>query len=219
MMQIHLIHRSHLHTGREGRRLLEKKVISRLTSTSSKIPTPNKPPAPSTPPSNVPLKSFAVGTIAGLAGSLVGLGGGFIMIPLMTSASFLSLSQHIAHGTSLFAVTTTGLAGGLSYGQGGNVDLYSAGAIAVTGMMTARLGAKFSNRLSQKQLKRVLGGFMVLVAPIVPLKPYLMSYKEDKIEDDESESKLKIIAVSSCIGLFSGFMAGLLGVGGGAGEH
>lgn len=206
-------------TGREGMRLLEKKIITRLTSTSSKIPKPNKPPASSTPPSNVPLKSFAVGTIAGLAGSLVGLGGGFIMIPLMTSVSFLSLGQHIAHGTSLFAVTTTGLAGGLSYGQDGNVNLYSAGAIAVSGVMTARLGAKFSNRLSQKQLKKALGGFMVLVAPIVPLKPYLMSYKEKKIEDDGSESKWKLIAVSSCIGLFSGFMAGLLGVGGGAGEY
>ena len=216
MMRIHINHRKQIH--REGKRFLQNHGLGRrLASTSSKTPKPNTPPSPSEP-SHVPLKSFVVGTIAGITGSLVGLGGGFLMIPLMTSTSFLSLSQHIAHGTSLFAVTTTGLAGGLSYGQDGNVDLYSAGAIAVSGIFTARLGAKFSNRLSQKQLKQALGGFMVLVAPIVPLKPYLMSYKENNVEEDGegNESKFKIIGISSCIGLFSGFMAGLLGVGGGA---
>jgi len=35
-------------------------------------------------------------------GSLMGMGGGFVMIPLMTSQ--LALTQHVAHGTSLFAV-------------------------------------------------------------------------------------------------------------------
>ena len=139
----------------------------------------------------------------------------------MTAPSFLALSQHVAHGTSLFAVTTTGIAGGLSYGQNGNVDFYAAGAIALSGMVTARLGAKYSNRLSQKQLKKVLGSFMIMVAPIVPLKPYLESWKDgssNKKNEDENSNQVdwKVVGVSSCIGLFSGFMAGLLGVGGGA---
>eukprot|EP00957_Ditylum_brightwellii_P019992 1509242-Ditylum_brightwellii.AAC.1 len=45
-----------------------------------------------------------------------GMGGGFVMIPLMTSRNMLGLSQHVAHGTSLFAVATTGIAGALGYG-------------------------------------------------------------------------------------------------------
>lgn len=49
-------------------------------------------------------KALAIGSLAGVCGSLVGLGGGFVMIPMMTS--FLRLSQHQAHGTSLFAVTS-----------------------------------------------------------------------------------------------------------------
>lgn len=142
------------------------------------------------------------------------------MIPLMTMASPLALSQHMAHGTSLFAVTTTGIAGGLSYARENSVDFYSAGAIAVSGMVTARFGAKFSNRLSQRQLKKVLGVFMILVAPIVPLKPYLMSLKGTSTSENqsklESTSRGQIVGTSLGIGLFSGFMAGLLGVGGGA---
>jgi len=110
---------------------------------------------------NIPLKSFAIGSVAGLTGSLVGLGGGFLMIPLMTSGKVFALSQHVAHGTSLFAVTAAGLAGGLSYGMKGHIDIYSGVAIAISGMISARFGAKFSTKLSPKQLKRALGVFML----------------------------------------------------------
>ena len=81
--------------------------------------------------------TFSIGTFAGLLGSLCGMGGGFVMIPMMTAAAVvrtstyssttstvsswwrvggLGLNQHQAHGTSLFAVGTTGLAGALGYG-------------------------------------------------------------------------------------------------------
>ncbi|KAL3815783.1 hypothetical protein ACHAXA_001677 [Cyclostephanos tholiformis] len=98
------------------------------------------------------LHSFTMGTFAGVLGSLAGMGGGFVMIPMMTAArrSFadaspdsassrgpppprswssgrwwvggLGLNQHVAHGTSLFAVGTTGLAGALGYGIRSGVD-------------------------------------------------------------------------------------------------
>jgi uncharacterized membrane protein YfcA len=74
------------------------------------------------------IKSFSIGSVAGVLGSLAGMGGGFVMIPMMTAAATsatvgrhswtggLGLNQHQAHGTSLFAVGTTGLAGALGYG-------------------------------------------------------------------------------------------------------
>ncbi len=86
-------------------------------------------------------------------------------------------------------------------------------------MVTARLGAKFASKLSQKELKKVLGIFMISISPVVPLKPYLASIKGTEgnhtIVEDDMSGKLKTACISSCIGLFSGFMAGLLGVGGG----
>lgn len=163
------------------------------------------------------------------------MGGGFIMIPLMTSTNPLlsmSLSQHVAHGTSLFAVAGTGIAGGLSYGTSSKsaVNLESALSITICAMMTARLGALYSVKLSQQMLKKVLGAFMVAVSPIIPLKAHLS--KVDKIDDsthseygklmkkdveyNEPYTRIKDVIVSGSIGLGSGFMAGLLGVGGGA---
>ena len=97
-------------------------------------------------------KSFAIGALAGTCGSLAGMGGGFIMIPLMTSKRLMGLTQHQAHATSLFAVATTGTAGALSYS--GQVNYEVAAAIAFCGMATASLGAYASSKMSQAALKK-----------------------------------------------------------------
>jgi uncharacterized membrane protein YfcA len=157
-------------------------------------------------------KAFAIGSLAGVCGSLAGMGGGFVMIPLMTS-NLLRLSQHQAHGTSLFAVTTTGFAGALGYS--GHVDYEAAAAIACTGMVTARFGAKATTMLSEKALRKALGMFMLLVAPLVPAKTYLMASEKEKNEEDSKDSLHRLLA-PALIGCCSGFLAGLFGVGGGA---
>lgn len=181
------------------------------------------------------LSAFTIGTLAGTCGSLAGMGGGFIMIPLMTSTHKLlsmNLTQHVAHGTSLFAVAATGIAGATSYATSkkGAVDVESAVCITVCAMMTARLGALYSTKLSQVSLKKVLGVFMICVSPIIPLKPYLNEWSSGfgssgnrkNIGDDGQtnalllSTKVKDSIISGGIGLGSGFMAGLLGVGGGA---
>lgn len=167
-------------------------------------------------------KAFGVGTFAGVCGSLAGMGGGFIMIPLMTS-SLLRLTQHQAHGTSLFAVTTTGISGALAYS--GNVQLEAAAAIACCGMVTARLGANMTTKLSEKTLKKALGIFMLCVAPLLPAKAYFMDHApavEENVADGavappkEEEQFPQRILAPSIIGTVSGFLAGLFGVGGGA---
>lgn len=160
----------------------------------------------------VALKSLGFGTFAGLCGSLAGMGGGFVMVPLMTSR-LLRLSQHQAHGTSLFAVTTTGMAGALGYS--GQVDYEAAAAIACCGMVTARLGASATTKLSETALRRALGVFMLCVAPIVPAKTYLIQEKTE-ISEKSSLSFPQRLLTSACIGSCSGFLAGVFGVGGGS---
>jgi hypothetical protein len=143
------------------------------------------------------------------------MGGGFVMIPLMTS-SLLKLTQHQAHGTSLFAVTATGIAGALGYAE--QVQLEAAGMIACCGMVTARLGAALTAKLSERVLKRALGIFMICVAPMVPLKHYFVGLADEPAPTIKERNSLTIrtLLPPAMIGLGSGFMAGLFGVGGGA---
>ena len=134
------------------------------------------------------------------------------MIPLMTS-SLLRLTQHQAHGTSLFAVAATGVAGALGYG---NVHWEAAAAIATCGMVTARLGAATTTRMSEHALKRALGVFMLMVAPIVPAKTYFIQQSEKPKEETLDTPLIERIIAPAMIGMGSGFLAGLFGVGGGA---
>lgn len=170
--------------------------------------------------------SFAIGSAAGVMGSLAGMGGGFVMIPLMTS-SLLKLTQHQAHGTSLFAVMSTGLAGAMSYGK--EVDYESAFAIALSGMFAARAGARLTAQMSDKMLKRALGWLMLAMAPAVPGKAYLIEHYGSKAVADVAgedshptiegesvkEKSLTRFLAPATIGLASGFLAGVFGVGGG----
>lgn len=165
------------------------------------------------------LTSFGIGSFAGVIGSLAGMGGGFVMIPLMTSR-LLGISQHAAHGTSLFAVAATGIAGAIGYGLKDHVDFYAAASIATCGIVTARFGARAITRLSEASLKRALGIFMICVAPLVPLKAYIAENygtKDDTRTSHPTEKSLvgRVIP-AGIIGIGSGFLAGLFGVGGGA---
>jgi uncharacterized membrane protein YfcA len=49
----------------------------------------------------------AIGAIAGLAGGLLGVGGGFVMVPLQVI--WAGFDQHKASGTSLAAILPIGL--------------------------------------------------------------------------------------------------------------
>jgi uncharacterized membrane protein YfcA len=217
------------------------------------------------------------------------------MIPLMTSPRLLlRLTQHEAHGTSLFAVMATGLAGAISYSScsnnhgdtttktgtpvpvamdttpsttdettttkgsstsstTNNVRYEEAFIIALTGMITARYGAKATTYISSRHLKQALGTLMLLMAPAVPAKSYVMDHyskKEEKQQQQQdssindntcqhqqtgsSSSSSSVLSkptgtitasllfgncqkyiAPACIGLCSGFLAGMFGIGGG----
>ena len=105
----------------------------------------------------------------------------------------------------------------MSYSQNNSVDIESAITISTCAMITARMGAKAITHFSEPMLKKCLGVFMILIAPIVPAKQYIQSLKDGK--DDEtnnSSTRAEKIVTMGMIGLGSGFMAGLFGVGGGA---
>lgn len=148
-----------------------------------------------------------VGLVAGMMGGLVGVGGGVIMIPLMTE--ILRFRQQEAHGTSLVAVVFTAVAGSFVYYRYGSADIPASVMLAAMALCTARFGAKYCCFLPEWKLKRYFGGFLLLVAFILLLKPFLPHVVEGASP----------VWVRWCIlvvlGILTGFISGMMGVGGG----
>ena len=175
-----------------------------------------------------------VGLFAGIFGSCVGVGGGVLIVPTITSAC-PSIAQRIVSGTSLAAVLSTALASATVFSQGGCVDVGAAAVISPVAALMAPLGARLTMRLDCNALKRILGFFLLFVGPIVPLKSYLFAHNttddgssdedngnEGNKEQQQSEKKssqtpmdVPTIAILSATGAVAGLASGILGIGGG----
>jgi hypothetical protein len=98
------------------------------------------------------------------------------------------------------------------------VRIPEAAAIAFTAILTARWGAQATSYISGTALKRALGYLMLLMAPAVPAKAYYLQWIETRsntsstIEELDMWNRLKYPTI---IGIGSGFLSGLFGVGGG----
>lgn len=145
------------------------------------------------------------GILAGLLGGLLGIGGGFVMIPLMVG--LLKVGQHRAHGTSLAAMVFVGIMGSVPYVVRGSVDLLASVLIASTAMITAHAGARGANALSEKRLRQAFGIFLLLVAGLMFIKPFLPHF----IYAAKGWGKVLILLTT---GGLTGFLSGMMGVGG-----
>lgn len=111
---------------------------------------------------------LGIGLLAGLLASLFGVGGGFVMVPLLVSLSELNIHQ--ATGTSLGAIALISLGTLLQQSLFGSLQQLSAThfllllGMSSAGMLAAPWGARLSQRLPQIWLKR---GFLSLIGLIV----------------------------------------------------
>ena len=108
------------------------------------------------------LLAFGAGLGAGVAGGLFGVGGGLVLIPILTG--FFRLTQHQAHGTSLAVIGATALVSVVVYATHGNVAWATAALVAIASMFTARLGARLTTRFSPHGLAKAFAVFIFLVA-------------------------------------------------------
>jgi len=151
--------------------------------------------------------SFLIGLAAGVFGGLAGLGGGLILIPLMLHV--LKLSQHQVHGTTLVAIIFTGLSGAITYGLKGGVDPGAALLLAGASVSTANFGARYANTLPAWKLRRAFGFFLIFCAAILLSK----SFFTNAVGCVSGWAKIIILLLT---GLGTGFLSGMMGVGGGA---
>jgi uncharacterized protein len=109
------------------------------------------------------LVAVLIGIVGGIAGGLLGIGGGAIVVPALVY--FFGMTQHKAQGTILGAfLPPVALLAFWKYYKTGNADLKIAALLAVGLFAGAYFGAALSLSLPETTLKRVFGCFLLFVA-------------------------------------------------------
>lgn len=109
-----------------------------------------------------PVVVVGIGLSAGIASGLFGVGGGIVMVPLLTM--FAGLSQHHAHATSLAAIVPIAIAAALVFVGAGEIDYPIAGLLAAGSLVGAPLGARLMARTSEGALTVAFAILMLAVA-------------------------------------------------------
>ena len=162
-----------------------------------------------------------IGVVIGLVMGLTGAGGGILAVPALVYSQGWSMQQ--AMPVALLAVTGGAILGALE-GFLRKLVRYRAGMLmACAGSVPTWLGVQLAARLSQTMLMRCFALVLLLVA--VRLYFQMRTHVGDErhpsaiahINQDTGrfDWNLPTLGIISAIGALSGFMTGLLGVGGG----
>ena len=116
------------------------------------------------------LQGACIGLIAGLASGYVGVGGGFIMVPLMLAV--LDIPMSLASGTSLIAIMILAIPGVIEQGLLGNIDYLAGIAIVVGSIPGALVGARLVRVVPERQLRFIFGGFLLVAAVMLMLNEF-----------------------------------------------
>ena len=105
---------------------------------------------------------FLIGLFVGLLAAIMGVGGGFIMVPAMIY--LLRVPTNVVIGTSLFQIVfLTAATTALHASQNQTVDVALAALLMVGGVIGAQLGALAGERLKAEQLRFLLAALVLMV--------------------------------------------------------
>jgi len=122
------------------------------------------------------LAPFSIGAFVGVLSALMGVGGGFIMVPAMIS--LLGMPTSVVIGTSLFQIVfVTANVTFLQAWQNQTVDIFLALLLLVGGVVGAQFGARAGAKLRGEQLRGLLA--LMVLAVAVKLLVDLVSTPDD----------------------------------------
>lgn len=113
------------------------------------------------------LQGAAIGLVAGLASGYVGVGGGFIMVPLMLS--IIGIPMRKTSGTSLIAVMILAIPGVIEQGIIGNINYLAGIAIVIGTIPGAVIGARLVTKVPERTLRLLFGCFLIVAAVMLVL--------------------------------------------------
>jgi uncharacterized membrane protein YfcA len=173
-------------------------------------------------------EGMAVGGATGFLAGLLGVGGGFILVPLLT---LLGMPIHMAVATSMVFIICAGLAGIMQHVRQGSIDIIVAGIITLPATMMAYIGTHLSQTISPRVLHLLFGVLLGVIPvffhflplqqlaklptdkPVKPPLPYVLH--RQRIVADVPYTYHVNIFLAILSGLGAGTITGFFGVGGG----
>jgi len=168
-----------------------------------------------------------LGLIAAVFGSIVGLGGGIIIVPSLLLFGPMLTGEPIGHstavGTSLAVLIVTALASTLSYMKDKRVDFRIAWLLFATSGPAAMLGSALTGQLQGGPFRIVFGVFMLLMALLLMLrdrmKPSSRAWPMRRVWTDAAGNEHEYgfaLLPGLIVGFGVGLVSGLFGIGGGS---
>ena len=103
---------------------------------------------------------FALGLGAGCYGTMIGLGGGFVLVPAFL---LLGFDSRVAAGTSTAVVLANGISGTISYLRQRRVDVRSGLVFGIAGIPGAWLGGVLDQHISQRMFSMLFCALLLWV--------------------------------------------------------
>ncbi len=165
---------------------------------------------------------ITISIIAGILGSMLGLGGGFIIAPTLI---MINIEPYKVSGTSLFTVFSTSLSSTISYSKQGRIDYRLAYRLALFAIPGSVIGAYISSIINVQEFKLYFAIILAGVSIHMLARPYYRKGMKTTTEGAVDDKGIRHIDYHSryyhhyyyysIIVFFSGLIASLFGIGGG----
>jgi uncharacterized protein len=168
---------------------------------------------------------FGLGVLIGTVGTLIGVGGGFILVPVLLILN-PSLKSEVVTSISLGVVFLNAASGSFAYAKMKRIDYRSAIIFAIATLPGAIIGAFLTQYIQRHYFNLMLGLLLVAISAFLLLNSHLSStgHKSGKsgsehrvIMDNKGESYSYSFSLLHGIVLSFGvgFLSSILGIGGG----
>ena len=102
-----------------------------------------------------------VGLIVGILSSVIGLGGGFMLVPLLI---YLGRDAKLAVGTTFVFILLVAISSLIAHYRLGNVDVKTGLVLALGGILGAQIGPQVLQNVSDQNFKKIFSVLMVITA-------------------------------------------------------
>ena len=152
-----------------------------------------------------------IGIVAGFASGLLGVGGGFLIVPFQYFLlKYIGISPDLAMlislGTSLAIIIPTASSGAYQHSKKLDNIVGPGIKLGIFGIMGSLIGGFVASGLSSRVLEIIFGLLLLFIS----IRNILSRDKKEK----EAKFNFNLITIA-ITGLFVGFFSGLLGIGGG----